>query len=56
VDNLKPNVLHGGAYGAASNVMIRGYSSSSQSNSTSTEIEFEKIKVESTILVRFELK
>jgi len=55
VDNLKP-ILYGGTYGAASNVVIRGYSSTSSSNSTSTEIEFEKINVESTILVRFELK
>ena len=39
-----------------SNVIIRGISSNSMVNSTSTEIEFEKIKVESTILVKFELK
>jgi uncharacterized protein YggE len=56
-DNLNPygvsNALQGRMAGV--NVRIRGASSLS-SESTIPDIEFEKIKVESTILVRFELK
>ena len=50
------NALQRGMYNTSSNVIIRETSFNSIANSTSTEIEFEKIKVESTILVKFELK
>jgi len=44
-----------GRTGASSNIVIRGYSSANL-NDMETDIEFEKIKVESTFLVRFALE
>lgn len=56
-DNLNPYMLSNAMAGRSSgiNVKMRGVSSNSM-NEVSTDIEFEKIKIESAILVRFELR
>lgn len=51
---LMSNTLEGKAAGM--NIKIRGISSDFSGESSSAEIEFEKIKIESSIMVRFELK
>lgn len=53
---LENNYRNGGSLGATSNIMIRGASSISGSRSPEPEIDFEKIKLEYSILCRFELK
>ena len=55
-DYLSPYSASNTLQRTAVNVKIRGVSSISSNESMPTEIEFESIKVESTILVRFELK
>ena len=55
--NTFSNTLQGRVAGvSSSNVMIRGISSNSPSEPMETDIEFEKIKIESTFLIRFALE
>jgi len=55
--NTFSNTLQGRMAGVStSNVMIRGISSNSTNESIETDIEFEKIKIESTFLIRFALE
>jgi hypothetical protein len=53
LNNQAYKAMHGYAAGATSNIMIRG--ASSLSITSAPEIEFEKIKLEYSILARFEL-
>ncbi len=53
LDNQAYKAMHGYAAGATSNIMIRG--ASSLGITSDPEIEFEKIKLEYSILARFEL-
>lgn len=57
-DYINPYLISNNFQGKAAgmNIKIRGISSDFSDESLSAEIEFEKIKIESSIMVRFELK
>jgi len=55
-DYLNPNLMANSLQGRMGNVQIRKSSSDYSYESAVSEIEFEKIKLEYTILIRFELK
>lgn len=55
-DYLNPYLMSNSLQGRVAGVRIRGTSSNYSDDSSTPDIEFEKIKLEYTILVRFELK
>lgn len=56
IQELEPN-FRSGVPGTSNSILIRGYASeSSDTNAQQADIEFEKIKIEYSILCRFELK
>ena len=55
-DFLNPYLTSNSLQGRLSGIQIRGNSSNSSYESSVSEIEFEKIKLEYSVLVRFELK
>jgi uncharacterized protein len=56
IQELDNQYLYNSMQGRAANIRIRGVSSISSSESSIPDIEFEKINLEYSILVRFELK
>lgn len=56
IQEIENNYINAGTVGASSNIIIRGASSIYGSRTQEPEIDFEKIRLEYSIMCRFELK